>query len=205
MPYPLLVDMAIHQFDLARMLLGAEPTAVFCRSYNPSWSWYRGDAAASVIFEFGDAATFTFDGSWCAPGLETSWTGEWRFNTARGTVRWDGDHAPEAETLDGVRLSQELGESPEQIAGSLAEFVGTLREGGTHPNGEVHSNVLSVAMVEAAVRSAETGQRVRLADVINDAYAQALATETDERIRQVLASWPSVLKVVGLADEGEQD
>ena len=178
---------------------------MFCRSYNPSWSWYAGDAAASVIFEFGDDATFTFDGSWCAPGLETSWNGEWRFNTARGTVRWDGDHAPEAETADGVRLPQELGESPEQIAGSLAEFVHTLRHGGSNPNGEVHSNVVSVAMVEAAVRSAEIGERVRVADVITDAYAQALATESDERIRQVLASWPSVLKVVGLADDAMAD
>ncbi len=30
MPYPLLVDMAIHQFDLARDLIGSEPLAVFC-------------------------------------------------------------------------------------------------------------------------------------------------------------------------------
>lgn len=201
MPYPLLVDMAIHQFDLARHLIGAEPTSVFCRSYNPSWSWYSGDAAASVIFEFGDTATFTFDGSWCAPGSETSWNGDWRFGTAQGTAAWDGDHAPEAETADGVRLSNELPDSPEQIAGSLAEFVAALRSGEARPNGEVHTNVLSVAMVAAAVRSAESGQRVRLADVITDAYAQALATEVDEKITQVLASWPSVLDVVGLVDE----
>ena len=115
--------MAIHQFDLARLLIGAEPTSVFCRSYNPAWSWYAGDAAASVIFEFGDGATFTFDGSWCAPGVETSWNGAWRFGTARGTATWDGDHAPVAETVDGVRLPAELPDEPEQIAGSLAEFV----------------------------------------------------------------------------------
>lgn len=204
MPYPLLVDMAIHQFDLARLLIGTEPTSVFCRSYNPSWSWYRGDAAASVIFEFGDHATFTFDGSWCSPGLETSWNGDWRFGTARGTASWDGDHAPVAETDDGVRLPNELAKAPEQIAGSLSEFVESLRARGSTPNGEVHSNVLSVAMVEAAVRSAQTGQRVRLADVITDAYAQALATEADERIRTQLASWPSVLQVIGLADEKGQ-
>ena len=167
MAYPLLVDMAIHQFDLARLLIGAEPTSVFCRSYNPAWSWYAGDAAASVIFEFGDRATFTFDGSWCAPGLETSWNGAWRFGTEQGTATWDGDHAPVAETVDGVRLAAELPDEPEQIAGSLAEFVRALRtarRGDAIPNGEVHTNVLSVAMVEAAVRSAETGQRVALAD-----------------------------------------
>lgn len=130
-------------------------------------------------------------------GLETSWNGEWRFGTARGTASWDGDHAPEAETVDGVRLPNELPDSPEQIAGSLAEFVRTLRDGGS-PNGEVHGNVLSVAMVESAVRSAQTGRRVQLAEVITDAYEQAVATEPDEKIQQALASWPSVLSVVGL-------
>jgi predicted dehydrogenase len=197
MPYPLLIDMAIHQFDLARHLIGAEPTSVFCRSFNPPWSWYAGDAAASVIFEFGDHATFTFDGSWCAPGLETSWNGDWRFGTARGTVSWDGDHAPVAETDDGQLLADTLPDEPEQIAGSLTEFVGVLRRGGI-PNGEVHRNVLSVAMVESAVRSAETGQRVSLASVVEEAYAQALADEQDAAVREVLASWPSVLEVVGL-------
>ncbi|HEU5486317.1 MAG TPA: Gfo/Idh/MocA family oxidoreductase [Microlunatus sp.] len=197
MAYPLLVDMAIHQFDLARHLIGSEPTSVFCRSYNPPWSWYAGDAAASVIFEFDGAATFTFDGSWCAPGEETSWNGSWRFGTPRGTVLWDGDHAPEAETDDGRSLAVVLPEEPEQIAGSLAEFVRTLRDGGV-PNGEVHTNVLSVAMVEAAVRSAETGQRVALATVVQEAYAEALAAERDPAVREVLAGWSSVEDVVGL-------
>jgi predicted dehydrogenase len=202
MPYPLLIDMAIHQFDLARHLIGAEPTSVVCRSYNPSWSWYAGDAAASVIFEFGEHVTFTFDGSWCAPGLETSWNGSWRFGTARGTVVWDGDNAPVAETGDGMRLPNDLPDEPEQIAGSLTEFVAALRARAAgsqvRPNGEVHTNVLSVAMVEAAVRSAETGQRVPLATVLEEAYAQALAAEQNPAVREVLASWTSVQEVVGL-------
>ena len=46
MAYPLLIDMAIHQFDLARDLIGSEPEAVYCESFNPAWSWYAGDAAA---------------------------------------------------------------------------------------------------------------------------------------------------------------
>ena len=202
MAYPLLVDMAIHQFDLARLLIGAEPTSVFCRSYNPTWSWYAGDAAASVVFEFGDGVTFTFDGSWCAPGMETSWNGAWRFGTERGTATWDGDDAPVAETVDGVRLLAELPDEPEQIAGSLAEFVATLRDRAAGrsviPNGEVHTNVLSVAMVEAAVRSAEAGRPVALAEVVEDAYEQAVRTEPDAGVRAVLASWASVLDVVGL-------
>ena len=202
MPYPLLVDMAIHQFDLARHLIGREPTAVFARSYNPSWSWYAGDASASVIFEFGDGVTFTYDGSWCTPGLETSWNGAWRFGAAGGSAVWDGDNAPQAETDDGMAVPGDLPDVPEQIAGSLTEFVAAVRSRAAGevvtPNGEVHTNVLSVAMVEAAVRSAETGARVELTTIVEDAYASALADEQDPGVREVLASWASVQEVVGM-------
>lgn len=44
MAYPLLVDMAIHQFDLVCDLAGCDlagcdPISVSCQSFNPSWSW----------------------------------------------------------------------------------------------------------------------------------------------------------------------
>ena len=88
----------------------------------------------------------------------------------------------------------------------VAEFVRTLRARAAGedaiPNGEVHANVLSVAMVEAAVRSAETGQRVALATVVEDAYETAVTTEPDAEVRAVLASWTSVLEVVGLENGG---
>jgi hypothetical protein len=47
----------------------------------------------------------------------------------------------------------------------LAEFVASLRTGDA-PSTEVHANILSLAMVEAAIRSAETGARVLIADVL---------------------------------------
>ena len=83
MAYPLLIDMAIHQFDLARDLIGNEPVAVYCESYNPGWSWYAGDAAAEAVFEFAGGIRFGFTGSWCSPGMETSWNGAWRVSGER--------------------------------------------------------------------------------------------------------------------------
>jgi hypothetical protein len=61
----------------------------------------------------------------------------------------------------------------------------------------VHSNVLSLAMVEGAIRSAQTGQRVALGDLLDDAYHQALAAERRPELAAVLASWPSVSEVIG--------
>ena len=45
---------------------------------------------------------------------------------------------------------------------------------------------------------AETGQRVELATVVEDAYQEALANERDPGVREVLAGWTSVMDVVGL-------
>ncbi|MDX6242072.1 MAG: hypothetical protein QOG10_6979, partial [Kribbellaceae bacterium] len=45
MDQPLLQDMAVHLFDAARALTGADPVAVYCESYNPPWSWFPGAAA----------------------------------------------------------------------------------------------------------------------------------------------------------------
>jgi predicted dehydrogenase len=197
MAYPLLVDMAIHQLDLSRLLVGADPVAVYCDSFNPSWSWYAGDAAAEVVVEFADGTRFCFSGSWCSPGLETSWNGAWRVSAAGGTALWDGDHAPQAEDADGRPVHAEPGEGPEQIAGSLAEFVRAVREGNRSPSGEAHSNVLSLAMVEAATRSAAERRRVTIAEILADGLDQALRDETDPDLLAALRSWPSVHEVVG--------
>lgn len=198
MAYPLLGDMAIHQFDLARELIGTEPVSVSCESFNPSGSWYAGDAAANVAVDFADGTRFVFTGSWCSPGLETSWNGSWRISAAGGTALWDGDYAPVAQTADGEQIPAEPGTGPEQIAGSLAEFVTALRTGAA-PSGEAHSNVMSLAMVEAAIMSAQTQRRVVLGDLLDDAYQQALASEQRPELAAALASWPSLHEVIGNA------
>jgi len=197
MPYPLLVDMAIHQFDLSRQLAGSDPVAVYCDSFNPDWSWYEGDAAADVVFEFASGARFTFSGSWCSPGLETSWNGSWRVSGAAGTALWDGDNAPVAEDVDGRPVTAPPGHGPEQIEGSLAEFVAAVRSGVDPPSGEVHSNVVSLAMVEAAIRSAEDHRRVTIAEILDDAYESALREESEPALLEALRSWPSVHSVIG--------
>ncbi|QDP98672.1 Gfo/Idh/MocA family oxidoreductase [Microlunatus elymi] len=197
MEHPLLVDMAIHTFDAVRALLGSNPVSVYCDAYNPSWSWYAGDAAANASFTFAEGVRFGYHGSWCAPGQETSWNGSWRVSAERGTACWDGDHEPTAERVDGSIKVPASDQAPEQISGSLAEFVDHLRRE-TIPATEAASNVVSLAMVEAAVRSAEEHRPVQIADVLTQAYDLAVSTDHDQRVLAVLKSW-SVLHKVGLA------
>ncbi|MEU5870456.1 Gfo/Idh/MocA family oxidoreductase [Glycomyces sp. NPDC047369] len=187
MDSPLLLDMAIHQFDMARFLLDADPVAVVCEEYNPPWSWYAGNAAATAAFEMEGGARFTFNGSWCSPGLETSWNGAWRISAEHGSAVWDGEGDPQSDP-ESKATADDPGDG---IAGSLREFTAALLQG-REPMGRVHANVLSLAMVEAAIRSAAEGRRVQVDEILDGAYESALAATADADILAVLQGWPSV-------------
>ena len=170
MPSPLLLDMAIHTFDAARYLSGADPLAVYCDEFNPPWSWYQGDACATAIFEMSGGLRYVYRGSWCSEGRHTSWEAEWRAVGPHGTATWDGHGAPAAEIVVArggfhseveARAGEVAADAPAGIAGSLRDFLRALKTGAT-PMGECHDNIKSLAMVFAAIESAAAGRRVVL-------------------------------------------
>ncbi|NNC24525.1 Gfo/Idh/MocA family oxidoreductase [Salinisphaera sp. USBA-960] len=187
MEHVLLLDMAIHQFDVARYLIGHEPVSVYCEEHNPGWSWFRGAANATAVVEFEGGTRFVYTGSWCAPGHETSWNGSWRISGEHGTALWDGEAMPVAHRPEELYSTDEqgVGVVPEALAGALAEFVSSLRSG-VVPSGEIGANVRSLAMVEAAIRSADSGERVWIDDVLSQAREAAIATADRDDVRRVL-------------------
>lgn len=171
MDHVLVLDMAIHTFDAARYLLGDDrPVAVYAEEFNPSWSWYKGAASATCLFEMASGARFTYRGSWCAEGKPTTWESEWRAVGPKGTALWDGASGLNAESISGDegfhRPVTADAETPDDvssgIAGSLKDFLNAL-DTGLAPMGECHDNYWSLAMVFGAIESAKTGQRVRIA------------------------------------------
>lgn len=167
MDSPLLLDMAIHTFDQARYIAGTEPLSVSCSEYNPPWSWFKGAASAIADFELATGAHFSYEGSWCALGLETSWQSSWRALGPCGAVSWDGagelvaEIAPDGPERSGGREAVRLEPRPiaaEGLAGVLADFIAALG-GGPKPMTECHDNIKSFAMVVAALESARTGRR----------------------------------------------
>ena len=100
-----------------------------------------------------------------------------------GTALWDGDTEPR---LDADVAAPDGPPSPYAgIAGALSVFAGALRTG-VPPMGEVHENLMSLAMVEAAVESARTGATVRLDDVLARAHETAVRDETRDDVRAAL-------------------
>lgn len=184
MAHPLLLDMAIHAFDAARFVTGAEPISVHCESFNPPWSWFDGDAEAWAVFTLSGGSRFVYTGSWCSGGLVTSWNGTWRVVGPHGSATWDGLGPPVVEHAAGsgplacdVRPERSTDlEDTEEIAGALAEFVHAVRTGEV-PSGDIHSNLWSLAMVQAAVDSTEARQTVMVADLLDKAYREALLSD----------------------------
>lgn len=164
----LLLDMAIHTLDQARYLSQSDPVSVYCEEFNPAWSWYKGDASATALFEMTGGLRYTYRGSWCSEGKNTSWESDWRAVGPKGTALWDGNGTPSADVVikTGAFFSETAAHSieapadiPGGIAGSLRDFLNALRTGAT-PMGECHDNIKSLAMVFAAIESSSAGRRV---------------------------------------------
>jgi predicted dehydrogenase len=171
MEHVLILDMAIHHFDMARFMTGADPVAVYAKEFNPKGSWYRGAPSAMCIFEMTNGVVFGYRGSWCPEGFATSWNGHWRIIGERGTLLYERDEEPRLQVVTGedgfTRSLVDVPATPSPMQrytmhGALAEMLTFLRTG-EKPMTEGHDNIKSLAMVFAAIESAETGRRVEIA------------------------------------------
>ena len=176
MEHVLLLDMAIHTLDAARLIAGADPVSVYCKEWNPAGSWYDHDASAVAVFELGDGIVYTYRGSWCAEGMNTSWECDWRVIGQKGSVIWDGGEGFQAQVVAqsrGFRSEYADVEVPpldpaDKIgahAGQIADFCDCVREGRT-PETIASDNIKSLAMVLSAIESASQRREIRVADAI---------------------------------------
>jgi predicted dehydrogenase len=172
MENPLLLDMAIHTFDAARFMANEAPLAVYCHETNPSGSWYRHGAAASAIFELSRGVVFTYRGSWCAEGANTSWESAWRIVGDKGTLLWDGAESFEARVISGAdgflreNKPVDIPDAPDAAqtrghASVIADFIAGV-EAGRAPETAAPDNIKSLAMALAAIESARSHQRVEI-------------------------------------------
>ncbi len=173
MASPLILDMAIHHFDMARFFVSSDAKRVYAHEFNPKESWYAGDVACSVIFELDKSIVFTYRGSWCAEGCHTSWDGNWRVIGTKGTLLLENDQHPHGQRVvpsEDKPFNRKLEDitvptvtiNGTGIAGSLNEFIDAL-EGKGAPQCLLADNLRSLAMVEAAMESSKQGKKVDVA------------------------------------------
>ena len=172
MEHVLLVDMAIHSFDQARFITRADASSVYCHEWTPHGSWFKHGPSASAIFEMHDGVVYTYQGSWCAEGCPTSWQCSWRLIGEKGTILWDGGEDFRCEVVRGnTGFQRPVKErriplvAPKALSeghnSGIGHFLDCLRKG-VLPETDSSDNIKSLAMVHAAIKSAETGKKVIL-------------------------------------------
>ena len=157
MAQPMLWEQSVHHFDLMRFVYEAEPVRVSARTYNPSWSMYRGDANVGALITFSGWIEVTYQGTWAGNWQRMAF--EWRTDCARGV-------ALQGEMFGGLgyALRDDPGLTPvalpreepwiDDARGLLEDFVGHFRDGSPLPcSGADHLN--SLRMVDACIRASE--------------------------------------------------
>ena len=162
---PLLLDMAIHHFDLMRFTLAQEPVSVACSSWNPPGSPFTYAPAAAATVSLDGGATVAYRGSWLgAP--RTYWAGEWRLEGSKGRLSWTSrkggvdDLSGERVTLRGRSVTlpeiERLGRR-----GVLTEFADAIVSGREPLSSGAH-NLHTLALTLGAIASASEGRTLAL-------------------------------------------
>jgi predicted dehydrogenase len=181
MRHVLLREAAIHAFDTARCILGADALSVACLERTPDGQPFAEGPEAHATFEMTDGSLFVFHGNWAEAGPPSSRDGNWRLTLAGGAARWDGEGEaqawatapPEAEGPMPAAVPHPLSAPPVEPRGVLGVLQNVVRaiRAGRPPETHARDNAASLAMVLAAIRSAENGGRRepvrRLGDLVD--------------------------------------
>ena len=161
MEHPLILDMAVHSFDLIRFVTGLEMSDVWARTWNPPWSQFEGDASALVLFAMDSGARVAYTGSWHPRGQFTDWNCRWLIECSGGYLTLDRDvvkvyrgtdvHHPGTAAQEEIVPLVEL-ERTDQAA-VLVDFASAIRDGRPAPTNAA-DNLRTVEMVLAAVETA---------------------------------------------------
>ncbi|WNY33437.1 Gfo/Idh/MocA family oxidoreductase [Curtobacterium flaccumfaciens] len=156
-------DMAIHHFDLLRMITGQEAVRVFAKASYPAYSKYQDEAVASMIIELDGGTVVNYRGSWLSRGPRTAWAGEWSIEGEDGEVWFTSrDGEPNAVAGDRVTVRRTQDDEAEVVElpvlahtdrqGGLQAFARSV-QGGPAPETSGRDNLRSLALMEAAGRS----------------------------------------------------
>jgi predicted dehydrogenase len=179
MAHPLILDMAIHHFDQLRGTVGFEPTEVTARSWNPKWSWFKGDASATATFRSASGAVAVYSGSWVSQGWQTTWDGDWRIQGSEGELHWSDNSIslvpksvftsvflPGAREAGGKLDFDLLSMDAEDRLATLAAFHHSVSYN-EEPETSGADNLKTLATVLAARLSVERNETVTLQEILS--------------------------------------
>jgi predicted dehydrogenase len=172
---PLLIDGGVHHLDLLADMADAPCDRVYAETWLPEWGAFADNGQALVTMHFENGVRVTYEGALTNANALNCWGGEYVRAECRDETLVLSGHELERHDLGGETTAEGEGEPvpfDRQELWShqwlIDQFVDWL-DGGDPMETNVHSSLQSMAIVEAAIESGDTGEpvdpRALLADV----------------------------------------
>ena len=164
-----MLNMSIHHLDIYRFLFGDPERILVSIRTDPRTDFPHSDGMAFYILEYADglrAVGIDNTFSWVDHGIE--WRVEGTEGVAKGTIGWPDYPAGSPSTIDFLtkrrpdywfqpRWQEQW--FPQAFIGTMAQLMRAV-ETGTEPEISGHDNLKTMALLEAAYRSASEGRAV---------------------------------------------
>jgi predicted dehydrogenase len=164
-----MLNMSIHHMDIYRFLFGDPERILVSVRTDPRTDFPHSDGMAFYILEYADglrAVGIDNTFSWVDHGIE--WRVEGTEGVAKGTIGWPDYPAGSPSTIDFLtkrrpdywfqpRWQEQW--FPQAFIGTMAQLMRAI-ETGTEPEISGHDNLKTMALLEAAYRSASEGRAV---------------------------------------------
>ncbi len=177
--HSLLIEGAVHHFDMIRNLSGGDCRYLGGWEWNPDWSSSKGEFNALYTMQLTNGVHATYEGSGTAAAQQNNWHDEYyRVECERGSVVVDRDHIVRVHRLEDGRglQTEEIVPVPvryQEHSDVIDQFL-TWLDGGAAPEATLEDNLKSVAMVFAAIEASATNRMVDVAAMIEEARAAAV-------------------------------
>jgi predicted dehydrogenase len=169
MPHPFLTEIGVHHFDAFRYLFGHEPQAVTAMSYNPQGSDYDHEGGAHALLEFSNGLALQYTGTFVASRYEYEMHieaehGDIRSNRSQVWWRPSGERSWRVITPQPLPPGEVLRYPHAGMSTIFNQFSDALQRGSA-PETSGADNLWTIAMVDAAILSAQENRKVPIAEV----------------------------------------
>ncbi len=168
----MLDDIAIHQFDMLRMLLSERKCCtMFAQAYNPSWYPLPTRTTCSALLEMEDHIRVNYFSSLAVTGEPTHWIGHFNINGSEGSIFFRNEQntyaIQERDPKKKVAIKPKDDEAPEGLAYLLEDFFDAITNN-RPPFTNIQNNLHSFLIIQAAKLS---DKERRLVEVERDLRA----------------------------------